>query len=159
MHDQQHPHQSPPLPKKADSSPWRFAGPRFSMRTLLIVVTAFAVLCGLVSRLPVYVSQTIVGAFWIASAGWLIAGVIFAKEDQRAFCIGAGIVVSSTWTGVGARFAEGMARLLAAVVGLFGGSFSTQISLWLDFLLICVAAVANGWLCVRARRYFESSVK
>lgn len=123
------------------------------MRSLLQVVTIFAVLCGLVVVLPIYISHIILGAIWIAAVGWLVTGVIFAKGDQRAFCIGAGIVIASMWGGVGARFVEGVTRLLVALLG--GLSITGHVSLWLDFLLLFATAGANGWLCIRARRYFE----
>jgi len=113
----------------------------------------FALACGLVSALPSYISQILIGVVWIASAGWLVTGVFFARGDQQAFCLGASIVVASMWTGVGARFVEGMTRLLAALLG--GWRITGQAALWLDLVLLLLAAFANGRLAVRARRYFQ----
>ena len=81
---------------------------RFSLRSLLLGVTLFTLVCGSASILPAFVSQILIGAVWIASAGWLITGIFFAQGDQQAFCIGASVVIASMWTGVGARFVEGM---------------------------------------------------
>jgi hypothetical protein len=107
----------------------------------------------LASILPAFISQIVIGAVWIASAGWLITGIFYARGDQQAFCIGASIVVASMWTGVGARFVEGVTRLLMALLG--GWRITGQAALWLDLVLLLLAAIANGWLAVRARRYFE----
>jgi len=120
------------------------------MRTLLRVMTVMAVACGLVAALPVVISQIILGALWIAAIGWLVTGIFFASDDQRAFCIGASVVVSTMWTGVGARWIDSLDQLLGPPLGS-----SLKAGLWLDFLLLLATALANGWLCVRARRYFQ----
>ena len=94
-----------------------------------------------------------VGIAWIAAAGWLVTGIFFASGDQRAFCIGAVVVVSTMWTGIGGRFIAGIFEL----AGLFSGgfAFAGTLKLWLDLVVIAGAAVANGYLCILARRYFE----
>ncbi len=117
-------------------------------------MTGFALWCGFVTLLPVAFSQLVIGALWLAAAGWLIVGVVFGKGDQRAFCLGAAVVVSSMWTSIGGRFIEGFSQ----VVGMLfpnGWGPPLAIELWLNLVLLTVAAVANGWLCVRARQYFE----
>ncbi len=136
-----------------EQKPLRLPVLRFSMRSLMRLVTGFAVVCGLAVILPIYISQIVLGAIWIAAIGWLVTGVVFARGDQRAFCLGAGIVFTSMWTGVEARFLEGITRLFGALLG--GVSIGSHVALWFDFLVLFIAAGANGWLCVRARRYFE----
>lgn len=129
--------------------------PGFSLRSLLLGVTLFALVCGSAAILPAFISQILIGAIWIASAGSLITGIFFARGDQQAFCIGASVVIASMWTGVGARFVEGMTRLLTVLLG--GWRITGQAALWFDLVLLLLAAIANGWLAVRARRYFEHS--
>lgn len=116
-------------------------------------MTTLAIACGLVTALPVVMSQILLGAIWIAAIGWLVTGIFFASNDQRAFCIGASVVVSSMWTGAGARFIDSLSQLL-------GAPFATSIKagLWLDFLLVMATAFANGWLCIRAKHYFQRQI-
>jgi hypothetical protein len=129
---------------------------QFSLRTLLLGFTLFALFCGLTLTLPAFISQILIGAAWIASAGWLVTGICFAQGDQRAFCIGAFIVIASMWTGVGARFVEGMTSFLA-ILGAW--TSSGQIARWLELVLLLLAAIANGRLAVRARHYFEREME
>jgi hypothetical protein len=129
---------------------------QFSLRTLLLGFTLFSLFCGLILTLPAFISQILIGAAWIASAGWLVTGICFAQGDQRAFCIGAFIVIASMWTGVGARFVEGMTSFLA-ILGAW--TSSGQIARWLELVLLLLAAIANGRLAVRARHYFEREME
>ena len=123
------------------------------MRTLMLGMTGFAILCGLGVALPVALSQFVLGLIWIAASGCLLTGIVFARGDERAFCIGAAVVISSMWTGVGARFLEGAGRLLFLVTG--GIAVTESIGAWIEHGILALAAIANGYLCIRARRYFE----
>jgi len=135
----------PPLP-----TPKRW---QFSLRTMLIGMTAFALFLGLTTTLPTAFSQLLLGLIWIAATGWLVTGLFFAHGDQRAFCIGAAIVVSSTWTGIGGRFLQGLFEIFSL---LFGGiDLPNALDLWLNHSVIATTALANGCLCIYARRYFE----
>jgi len=136
----------PPLPP--NRKPWQF-----SMRTMMIGMTGFAFLCGFAAALPAAFSQALIGLIWILATGWLVTGLFFAQGDQRAFCIGAAIVVSSTWTQIGGRFLQGMFQIF----GLFFGGIKLPVAVtaWLDLSLIAAVAVLNGWFCIRARHYFE----
>ncbi len=126
---------------------------QFSLRTMLFGTTAFAIFLGLATALPTAFSQALIGLIWIAATGWLITGLFFAHGDQRAFCIGAAIVVSSTWTGIGGRFLQGFFEIFSL---LFGGiDLPRAITLWLNHSVVAATALANGWLCIQARRYFE----
>ena len=89
-----------------------------------------------------------VGAVWFVATGWLVTGLLFAKGDQRAFCIGALLVVSSMWTGIGGQYMQG-------VHSLFPRGLAGSIAIWLDLVMIAGTAAANGWVCIWARRYFE----
>ena len=136
----------PPLPSQG--KPWQF-----SMRTILLGITGFALLCVLISEFPAPFSQAFLGLIWIAATGWVVTGLFFARGDERAFCIGVAIVISSTWTGIGGRFlqgAMGIFSLLSADTVL-----PRAAKLWVDHSVFAVAAVANGYLCIRARRYFQ----
>ena len=123
-----------------EQKPLKLRALRFSMRRLMQFMTGFAIFCGLTVVMPIYISHIILGAFWIAVTGWLATGVIFAKDDQRAFCIGAIIVVSSMWTGMGGQFAEGVTRLLWTLSG--GMPISSHVSLWAKTLLLDRKSVA-----------------
>jgi hypothetical protein len=119
---------------------------RFSLRSLLVGTTFFAIWCAFVAILPVAFSQLVVGAFWFAATGWLVTGVIFGRDDQRAFCLGAALVASSMWTGLGGQYMQG-------IHSIFG--FGQRLGVWLDLVVIAATAVANGWCCIWARRYFD----
>jgi hypothetical protein len=101
-----------------------------------------------VSQLPVAFSQLLVGAIWFIATGWLVTGIVFGQGDQRAFCIGAGLVVSSMWTGIGGQYMHGFHSLF--LPGIAG-----SLAAWLDLVLIAGTAAANGWFCIWARRFFE----
>jgi hypothetical protein len=124
---------------------------------MMIGITAFAILCGFAAAVPAAFSQALIGLIWIAATGWLVTGLFFAQGDQRAFCIGAAIVVSSTWTRIGGRFLQGVFQIFA----LFFGDIELPgaVTAWLDLGLIAVVAVLNGWFCVYARHYFERQAK
>jgi hypothetical protein len=118
------------------------------MRSLLIATTCFAVWCVLVSQFPGSLSQLLIGAVWFLATGWLAVGLVFGRGDQRAFCIGALLVVSSMWTGLGGQYLQGFHSL-------FLRGLSDSLTAWLKLAMIAATAVANGWFCVRARRFFE----
>lgn len=123
---------------------------RFSLRTLLAATTFFAIWCAFVAVLPLAVSQLLVGAFWFVATGWLVTGIIFGRGDQRAFCIGAGLVASSMWTGLGGQYMQAIHSILG---------FPRPWGLWLDLAVIAATAVANGWCCIWARRFFDRSAE
>ncbi len=131
----------PPDPKSRQVPPLRF-----SLRTLMGGMTAFALWCGFVAAIPASLSQLLVGLLWFVATGGLVTGLFFAKGDQRAFCIGAGLVASSMWTGIGGQYMNGFHRLV---------SLGQPWSVWVDFVIIAVTAFANGYFCILARRYFE----
>ena len=146
----------PPLP--SDSSNALPTQPRrwqFSLQTMLKGITIFAILCGFGAILPVAFSQIILGAFWIAISGWLITGIVFAKGDKRAFCIGAAVVATSMWTRVGGKFIQGISDLVTGLLGIGGLNNSVTLDIWIEHIGLAAAAIANGWLCIKARRYFE----
>jgi hypothetical protein len=87
---------------------------------------------------------------WFVITGWLVTGLFFAQGDQRAFCIGAGLVVFSMWTDFGGQFMNGYHQLLRV---------HQPWTPWTDFILIVGTAVANGWFCVWARRFFKRQPK
>ena len=139
---------TPPPPPREASSPTLLLGIplQFSLRTLLIGTTFFAFWCALVSQLPVAFSLLLVGAIWFIATGWLVTGIVFGRGDQRAFCIGAVLVVSSMWTGIGGQYIHGFHSLFPP---------NGAVAAWLDLVLIAGTAAANGWFCIWARRFFE----
>ena len=136
------PPEPPPLPNRKAF--------QFSLRTMMIGMTGFAFLCGFASVLPAAFSHALIGLFWIGASGWLVTGLFFARGDQRAFCIGSAMVVSSMWTRVGGRFMQGMADIFGMFVVMPLG-----MKAWFDLGLIVATALANGYLCIRARHFFE----
>lgn len=139
----------PPLSRDASSRTKLPGIPlRFSLRSLLMVTTCFAFWCALVALLPAAFSQLLVGAIWFVATGWLVMGVVFGQGDQRAFCIGAVLVASSMWTGIGGQYMHGFHRL-------FSSSSAGAFAVWLDLMMIAGTAIINGWFCIWARRFFE----
>lgn len=146
----------PPLPADASTVGRAARGKwQFSMKTLMLATTGVALFFGFAAALPASFSQALLGLIWIAATGWLATGVVFAKGDQRAFCIGALIMISSTWTRLGGRFIQGMFEIFTLLSG--GSQLPHALNLWIEHLLLFGAAVANGWFCVYARHYFEST--
>lgn len=126
---------------------------RFSLQGLLVAMTTLAVGCGFAVLMPVEISHLLIGLIWIVALSVLTVGVVFGQSDQRAFCIGALIVASSVWTNIGGRFMQGVHHVYDLIT--LGYGVSLPIVLWLDLAVLLVTAVANGWLCTRARGYFE----
>ena len=125
---------------------------RFGLRTLFRAVTALAIVCAIASILPAAFSQLLAGALWIVALSVVVTGVVFAEGDRRAFCIGATIAFTSTWTGVGGRL-MGAIRQIAFLMTGIDAPLGAQ--LWLDLAVLTVMAAGNGALCVAARRYFQ----
>ncbi len=122
-------------------------------------MTGFALWFGVVAVLPGFLSNMLLGALWLAGSGWLLTGIVFARGDLRAFCIGAAVVVTSTWTGIGGQFLEAFRILGLSLLGGFMDPYSGRMAsmlLWFKHLAMLGAALANGYLCIRARCYFES---
>lgn len=126
---------------------------QFSLRCLFFVTTVLALGCGFAVLMPVEISHLLIGLIWIIVLSVLAVGLFFARSDQRAFCIGAFIVASSVWTDVGGRFMQGVHYLYQILTPSHG--VALPIMLWLDLAMLALTAVANGWLCMQARRYFE----
>jgi hypothetical protein len=126
---------------------------QFSLRFLFIAMTALALGCGFAVLMPVEISHLLIGLIWIIALSVLVVGLFFARGDQRAFCIGAFIVSASVWTDIGGRFMQGVHYVYQAFA--LGYGVSLPLMLWLDVAVLALTAIANGWLCVRARRYFE----
>jgi len=145
------PPEPPPLPPSRNA--WRF-----SLRSMLIGMTSFALLCGVLSVVP-FASGIALGGLWLVVSGWLLTGIFFAHGDARAFCIGAAVVIASTWTGMGGQFLQSIQGLAYAVKDLITGTPSfgatSDLAMWFKHLILLASAVGNGWLCVGARRYFE----
>jgi hypothetical protein len=136
------------------------AGWRFSLRSGLWAVTYAALLCGAAVLVPTVISHLVAGMAWIAATGWLATGVLFARGDQRAFCVGGAMAVAAMWTGEGGHLLEASASLARSAAGLFIHNplpLGSGSLVWLKLLTLAAAAVGNGLLCVRARRYFVAS--
>ncbi len=143
--------ESPPLPPSRKA--WQF-----SLRSMMIGMTSVAIWCGIAAVLPGFLSNMLLGAVWLAGSGWLLTGIVFARGDMRAFCIGAAVVVTSTWTGIGGQFLEAFRTLGISLLGSLVDPYSGQMRsllFWFKHLALLGAAIANGYFCIRARRYFE----
>ncbi len=141
----------PPLP--AERRAWQF-----SLRSLFIATTVVALWCGFTAVLPGVLSNMLLGGLWLGITGWLLTGLIFARGDMRAFCIGAAVVVTSTWTGMGGQFLEAFRTLGALLAQGLAVPYSdglASVLLWFKHVALLATAIANGWFCIHARRYFE----
>ncbi len=147
----------PPSPRRKTQPDQAMAASRpavrYSTKTMLLAFTAASIALGVCAVLPNPLIQAILGAFWLAATGLLVTGLVFASGDRKAFCIGAAVVVASTWFGIGARFLDGVVETLWLLLNPIGIDFG---DLWPKQALLVLAAAANGLLCVRARRYFEA---
>jgi hypothetical protein len=129
-------------------------GWRFSLSSLFWVMTVIALGCGFAVIVPVEISHLLIGLIWMIAFGVLTVGLIFGRGDRRAFCIGAFVVVASVWFDIGGRVMQGV-HYLFGVISL-GYGVPREIMLWLDLSVLAALAVANGWLCIKARRFFEA---
>lgn len=129
-------------------------GWRFSLSSLFWAMTVIALGCGFAVIVPVEISHLLIGLIWMIAFGVLTVGLIFGRGDRRAFCIGAFVVVASVWFDIGGRVMQGV-HYLFGVISL-GYGVPLQVMLWLDLGVLAALAVANGWLCVRARKFFEN---
>jgi hypothetical protein len=129
-------------------------GWRFSLSSLLWAMTVIALGCGFAVIVPVEISHLLIGLIWMIAFGVLTVGLIFGRGDRRAFCIGAFVVVASVWFDTGGRVMQGV-HYLFGVISL-GYGVPLQVMLWLDLGVLAALAVANGWLCVRARGFFDA---
>ncbi len=151
MHVADTPPTPPPLPSNRKS--WQF-----SLRTMFITTTAVALWCGFTVVLPGVLSNLLLGGLWLGITGWLLTGLIFARGDMRAFCIGAAVVVTSSWTGIGGQFLEAFRTLGALLAQGLSVPYSeglTSLLLWFKHFALLATAVANGFFCIYARHYFE----
>ncbi len=121
----------------------------FSLRSLIIAMTAIAVLCTLALILPGSLTHLVIGAIWIVAAGVFITGLFFAVGDERAFCIGATVALSSMWTGPGGRFMMGVHSIVSPL------NLPQSVSLWLDLAVHALLVFVLGLLCIRARFHFQ----
>lgn len=129
-------------------------GWRFSLSSLFGATTVIAIGCGFAVIVPVEISHLLIGLIWMIAFGILAVGLIFGRGDRRAFCVGAFVVVASVWFDIGGRVMQGV-HYLFGVVSL-GYGVPQQMMLWLDLGVLAALAVANGWLCIRARSFFEA---
>ena len=120
---------------------------------MFVAMTAFAVWCGFAAITPLWLNQMLIGAIWVAVSGSLLTGIVFAKNDQRAFCIGALVVVASMWTRSGGMLMEGMQQFFNLAVEPL--NLPRTVGIWIDLALLLALAFANGLLCVRAKAFFE----
>lgn len=132
----------------------RISGFRFSLRTLLVSFTALAVSLGLAKGLDIDLLSLLIQFAWVAVTGCVITGLFFAQHDQRAFCIGAGLVLSSKWLGGSNRFWFVMSDTLSDTTDLIGIPRGPILEIiYLGFTALI--AIANGLLCIQAMRYFD----
>lgn len=129
-------------------------GWRFSLSSLFWAMTVIALGCGFAVIVPVEISHLLIGLIWMIAFGVLTVGLVFGRGDRRAFCIGAFVVVASVWFDIGGRVMQGV-HYLFGVISL-GYGVPLQVMLWLDLGVLAALAVANGWLCVHASRFFEA---
>ncbi|MEQ8838508.1 MAG: hypothetical protein RID07_17015 [Lacipirellulaceae bacterium] len=110
-------------------------------------MTALGLLCGLAQLLPLGFSLFVLSVLNLAITSVAATGLLFAKGQRRAFCLGALLTVGYTWT-------TGGGVMLQQAISSYRSSTSA-IWLWFKYAVLVAAAIANGLLCIYARRYFE----
>lgn len=116
-------------------------------------MTFFALLCGVAVFVPIEISHLLIGLFWLIAISLLLLGIIVGRGDRRAFCVGAFVASASVWTDLGGRFMLGVHHLYDILS--LGQGVPLAAMLWLDLAVLAGTAVGIGWLCVRARAFFE----
>jgi hypothetical protein len=126
---------------------------------LWLATTMVAVVAALASILPQRVgnalTQLLTGGIPLAATGWLATGLLVARGERQAFCLGGLVVFASLWTSAGGSFLEGFAQLVGFPLLSLGLTF--PLIAWLKLLGLGVAAYANGRLCVRAYRFYAGA--
>ena len=61
---------------------------QFSLKTLLIVVTLVAVLCGIAFALPHLVGAIVLGLSLLFAPALLVSGAVYIRGNWQAFCVG-----------------------------------------------------------------------
>lgn len=117
-------------------------------------MTLFALLCGVAVFVPIEISHLLIGLFWLIAISLLLLGIIMGSGDRRAFCVGAFVVSASVWTDLGGRFMLGV-HYFYDILSL-GQGVPLAAMLWLDLAVLAGTAAAVGWLCARARTFFEA---
>lgn len=143
----------PPLPSERNATRMQ-SGWQFSMRSMMLGVTVFATMCGLLVVLP-HVTIIALGLALYATVGVLTTGILFGRGNQRAFCIGALTVVLSTWTRTGGGLLGEIVDIFEWFLRDFGVNLHIYVEAALKYFVLIPLAIANGYLCIRARHYFE----
>lgn len=121
----------------------------------MIGMTGIAAIFGTMAVMPYVAILLLVFVTSYAATGVLTTGVLFGRGDQRAFCIGALVVVLSSWTPTGGGFLGEVVNTFDWLLGGFGMALATYLEAGLKYVVLAILAMINGWLCIRARRYFE----
>ena len=129
---------------------------RYSLRTLFRINTILAAVLAAAVIMPSGLNQILNGTVWIGGTSWIVIGLVYARGDRRAFYIGAALVVSSIWTGLGGRYMQGFHQLYGHGRLI---DVSSLLSSWIDLMVIAATAAINGIFCVYARRYFERNAR
>lgn len=108
------------------------------------VMTLVAVGLAILFALPAWVGflvGSVIGVAWVA---FLVAGAFFGRAIGRTFCIGAIAAHLLAQTGFGY---SSLPLLVQDESGFFAYAVNT--------LSVILADSFAGWVCVRARRYWE----
>ena len=136
----------PPIDRPAGPQPPRF---QFSLKTQLWVVTGIAVLLGIGVSLPLKIVAIVVASVLAILPAALTTGLVYGRDDVRAFCIGglfpAGVAVRGLYLG-------GMAGANRDMLGGLAGNLEGLLTMALTLIPVLVATIGSGFLCVWIRR-------
>lgn len=124
---------SPPDPTPPPAEP--HPSFQFSLATLMGAMTLVVVAVAVVFVLPDLVGIFVACAVGVAWVAFLAAGAFFGKRAAQTFCIGA---IAAHW--LARPEAEHYTYLYGSLVNIVG---------------VILADAFAGWVCVRARRYWE----
>ena len=113
------------------------------MATLMGVMTLVAVGLAVLFALPAVVGVFVAAVINVAWVAFLAAGAVFGKQSGQAFCIGA----------IAAHWLSRVDLMYFAVPS----SFQDPSGLYavVNSVGVIIADAFAGWICVRARRFWE----
>jgi len=112
---------------------------QFSLKAMMLLLLAIAVLCAMLFSFPFWLTALLLTIVFSTLPSLLVIMIVYGREDQRAFGIGAATALGfSVLNMIGPFSFLGSWRYMSAPVGA---------------ILILAAVGGSGWVSVRFRRW------